>query len=170
MNKEKINYLNLLAVQEYVDDLAKYCEQRYLELKRKIDADEQKNAQLNYSYREYEYESNFDTGFKISTYDGSTSFTHFKDVASWVAARNNGTFPDLRFMEIETNLCWRSGKKDGSPMTEHIHRFKIRLEPNASYFESEMGGTDEEYGDVRQGIIDKLEGFPAIRTIFSKDA
>ena len=167
MNKEKLPYLDLLAVQEYVDDMIKYCEQQYLSLKKKIDADKQKNEQLRYDYQEYQYEEYFDTDFKIHAYDNQTSFTDFKDLNSWQSAFNSKMFAELRYVEVNLNLCWRSGKKS-EKMEEHIHKFTVRFEPNASYFSYELSNNDEECRDVYQTIINKLEEFPSVRTIFSK--
>ena len=165
MNKEKLYYLDLLAVKEYVDDLIKYCDEQAKSLQQKIDQDAQKNEQLRYGYQEYSYYGVYSTGLVIRVYDEHLRMIDYKDYASYQAAQS--TLTSLKFLTIELNLDYRSGKN--AEMVDHTHHFEIRLEPNASYFECEMSENDEEFRDVRQTIINKLEAFPAVRTIFSKE-
>ncbi len=169
MNKEKTDYLDLLAVQEFVEDLAKYCERQFADLQQKMEADQRKNDQLRFDFQEYSYDKNFQEGFKITAYDSNLHFVDYDDVASWQAAQRGDTFRDLVSVTIILNLCYRSGKKSGT-MTEHLRKIKVQFKPNASYIEYEHNDVDDEYRDVYQTIVNKLNEFPAVRTIFSKKA
>ncbi len=123
MNKEKIYYLNLLAVKEYVDDLIKYCEEQAKSLQQKIEQDEQKNEQLRYDYQDYLYHSMFSTGLTIRAYDDHLRSLEYKDFASYQAAQS--TLSSLRFLNIELNLDYRSGKN--AEMIDHTHHFPSLL-------------------------------------------
>lgn len=167
MNKEKKYYLDLLAVREYVDDLIRYCEQQARILQQKIKQDEEQNKRFNYDHQNHSYYEYYNTGLDISTYDGHIGFSNFEDFASYQNALGS-SITELRHVTVKLHLNYRSGKNDA--LVEHIHNFKIHFEPSASYIESEFGDTDEEYRDVYDTLIKKLEAFPAVRTIFSSEA
>jgi len=168
MKKEKVYYLDLLAVREYVDDLVRYCEDQAKILLSKIEEDEKKNEQLQYSYQEYNYYKMYSTGFKLYAYDENVHSVEYKSSAAFKDALNNKELSSLRHIDIELNLSFRSGKN--GEMVDHVHNITIRLEPNASYLKCEYSEADDIYHGIRKAISDKLENFPAVKTIFSKEA
>ena len=165
--KEKKNYRDLLAVSEYVDDLMKYCEQQYAALTTKIANDAAKNEQLRYDYQEYEWKESYNTRYRITVYDAVHSFVYFDTFAAYKDALAKKTITAPSYVEIELNVSYRDGR--ATNLADHKREFIIRFEQNKSYFAYESNEEDENFNAIRDAILNKLDQFPAVRTIFSTD-
>lgn len=165
--KDKKSYRDLLAVSEYVDDLIKYCEQQYTILATKIANDAAKNEQLRYDYQEFDWKESYDTKFRITAYDAVHSFVYFDSFAAYRDAAAKHTLSALNYIEIELNLSYCNGR--AASLIDHKRDFVIRFEQNDSYFAYESNEEDENFNSIRDAILNKLDQFPAVRTIFSRD-
>ena len=165
--KNKLEYRDLLAVGEFVNDLIKYCEWQHTSLLQKIAEDEAKNQQFNYSYQEFQYKESYNTKFQIRAYDGAQGFVDYDSYGAYHTAALNKTLKALKSVTVKLNMSYRSGKNNA--LVDHKREFEVHLEQNNSYFAFESNEEDKEFIHIRDTIVSKLDQFPAIRTIFSID-
>lgn len=163
--KDKKMYYDLLAVSEYINDLINYCEQCYKEYRNKVAEDEAKNEQLRYDYQEFSYKESYSAAFGIQVYDAVNSFIDFSSLEEYQAAVTKRIFTAPKHIKVSLNISFRSGKSGN--FTEHKRVFEIWFEQNRSYFAYESNEDDESFNSIRQAIEEKLDQFPAVRTIFS---
>lgn len=164
--KEKKQYTSLLAVREYVVDLAKSCFATYDTLQKRMDEEAEKNEPLKYEFRTYRYHKHFATGCSVSVSGDnyrSNSYESFEDFQNTI---NNGHAQGVASLTIELNLSYRSGKE--GELVDHEHEFKIKFEPAETTLSYEANMEEPEMRAIHAQLQKKLDDFPSTFTIFSR--
>ena len=160
-------FTNLLAVREYVEDLAKNCFALYDSFKKAMNEDEARNEPLKYDLRNYNYHTNYSDVCEIHVRVNGSS-TDYKDFATFLSALNGGLVQGVSDMRILLNMSYRSGPNNS--LVEHNHKFTISFSPEKTSFLYEANYDDPTMNGLCDQILAKLEDFPATTTIFSRSA
>jgi len=158
-------YTSLLAVREYVEDLAKNCFALFDSFKKTIKDDEAKNEQLKFELRTYNYHTNYSETCTIRVRADGNS-TDYKDFPTFLSALNGGLIQGASELRIVLDMSYRSGL--GNDLTEHDHKFTITFSPEKTAYVYEANFDDPTMNGLYEQILAKLDNFPATITIFSR--
>ncbi|MCQ2571216.1 MAG: hypothetical protein MJ154_03140 [Candidatus Saccharibacteria bacterium] len=160
------NYSNLLPVREYVDDLVKNCFALYDSFSKTIQEDEARNEQLKFDYREYNFHHSYAADCSVHVYRKAGGSNDYKTYDAFSMALNSGNIRAVRTFTLRLNMSFRRGKNNA--LDDHDHVFEIKMTPDGSTFSYEANYNDPVMNDIRDKLIEKIEGFPATTTIFSE--
>ena len=165
--KEKLSYPNLLAVQEYVVDLVKFCFSLYGSFEKLVSDDTAKNEQLKLDFREYEHYKHYAAGCNVIISNSDFHTSRYNNYDEFDSLVKNGMLKKLSKIRIELNLSYRSGKFNA--LVDNENSFIIVLEPSASTFEYSANHETSDMREIFTRLKAKLDDFPATLTVFSKE-
>ena len=167
MVNHSYDFVDLLPVREYVENLVKVCGAFYEDFERKVVMDEEKNKKLSSEYREYEYGGLYGTQFVIWLYyNGRYDGVKIERAADFSELVARGELNDVSNLRLEITVNFRRGV--GNEAQEHRHSYKIVFQALKNNFTYAANCDDEEMQLMEKKILGLLEDFPAVKTIFTK--
>ena len=150
---------------DYVLDLCKYLDMKNRELKLLTDADEKKNEDLKYDFREYEHKSHYSAGLKIYLYSKTQhNLPNVQSFAELEKLHAAGLLKQLTHMSIELDYSFSTGKSN--ELVDHRNEFKIDFRPYEILFSRSSDHDDAEANEIEEVIKRKLGDFVSYETIF----
>lgn len=157
-------YKDLLPTKDAVDYLVNYLDSLFKSFTAICDEEEEKNKRLKEEFREYNYKKYYATTFKVyiveKTYHNieCTSYEEFR------SAEDDNNLKEVDRLELKLNLSYKRGK--GNNLEECTNEFIIIFKPYDTKFARKSNHKDVNMDNTEKNILDILDKFPKLNTIF----
>lgn len=159
------SYNNAVPMLDYVLDLCKYLDAKNNELLALNEADEKKNQDLKFEYREYEHKKAYSAGFVIYLYSKvQRNLPSVHSYAELEKLHASGLLKQLMHMTIELKYTFGVGKNN--EVVEHRNEFKIEFRPYDISFTRASNYDDAVANEIEEVIKRKMGEFVSYETIF----
>ncbi len=157
-------YKNILPTKEAIDYLVNYLDSIFKSFTSICDDEEEKNKKLKEEYREYNYKRYYATTYKIYIAEKTYHNIECNTYEEFKSAEDDNNLKNIDHLEIKLDLSYRRGK--GNNLEECTNEFIIIFKPFDTKFARKSNHKDENMNNTEQSILDILDKFPKLDTIF----
>ena len=157
------DYSTSIPTIEYISYLIYYCDNEYKRFINLIDEDEQKNKELKYEYKNYNYKKLY---VAFNVYIGEKSYNNIncKDYESFINAVNGGNLKNINNLQIKLDLNYKRGNNNS--LVDHENSFTIIFKPYDIIFARKSNYNEQLMNEIENNINNILKKFPKANSIF----
>ena len=157
------DYSNIIAIKDGIDYLVQYmdsCYKQYLDL---VEKDKERNKNLAFEYRDFDYGNSFDSFTVIVWSKGFDSIT-CKTNEQYLNLSKEGKIKNVKELTITLKMNYERGQRNNKISCKHS--FIVTFKPYDISFKRQSNYSDDLMDKIETMIKGILDKFTTIDTIF----